>query len=154
MIRFLSFIAFVLLCGPALAQAVYKCSADGKLSYSDRPCARGASVRLPPPAAGVAPPGAEAVATQDSRTLLELKKLRIAQQKERKKELDREAAREQREQQKLARAFQTRRKACDKMRLHHKWAKEDLARASNQAREAAQRKVRRQAEALAVECPA
>jgi hypothetical protein len=149
MIR-LVLIALAVLAQPALAQTVYKCSTGGKLSYSDRPCAHGKSVVLPPPAAGVAPPGAAGEATQDSRTLLELEKLRIAQQKER----DKQAAREEREQQKLARAFQTRRKTCDKLRLRHKWAEEDLARASSQARQAARLKVRRQAEALAVECPA
>jgi hypothetical protein len=154
MIRFLFLTACALLCQPVLAQAVYKCSANGKLSYSDRPCAHGRSVELPPPAAGVAPPGANAEATQDSRTLLEVEKLRIAQQKERQKENERQAARDERERQKLARASQTRRKACDKLRLRHKWAEEDLARASSQTREAARLKVRRQAEALAVECPA
>jgi hypothetical protein len=154
MIRFLPFLAFAVLSLPALAQTVYKCSADGKLSYSDRPCAHGKSVALPAPAAGVAPPEANAVTTQDSRTLLELEKLRIAQQKERNKELDRQAAREAREQQKLARAEHARRKTCDKLRLRHKWAQEDLARAGSQAREAARVKVRRHAEALAVECPA
>jgi hypothetical protein len=154
MIRFLFLTACALLCQPVLAQAVYKCSANGKLSYSDRPCAHGRSVELPAPAAGVAPPGVDAVATQDSRTLLELEKLRIAQQKERDKEHDKQAAREQREQQKLARASHAHRKSCDKLRLRHKWAEEDLARASSQTREAARLKVRRQAEALAVECPA
>jgi hypothetical protein len=150
MIRFCSVVAMSVLCQATLAQTVYKCSADGKPSYSDRPCAHGPSVALPPPAAGVAPPEAGAVATRDARTLLELEKLRMAR--------DKEQAQAQREQQKLARAASARRKTCDKLRLRRKWAEEDLARAQThakpEAREAARLKARRQAEALAVECPA
>ena len=49
MMRFLPLLAACLLAN-ALANPVYKCSQGGKTSYSDRPCARGKSVELPPPA--------------------------------------------------------------------------------------------------------
>ena len=97
-------------------------------------------------AAGVTPPEASAVATRDARTLLELEKLRIAREKD--------EAREQRDQGRQARAAQVRHKTCARLRLRHKWAQEDLARADGKSQEAARRKARRQAEALAVECPA
>jgi hypothetical protein len=131
----------------AQAQTVYKCSADGKTSYSDRPCAQGASKAMPPPPAGIS--AADTLGPQggDARTLLELEKARIAREKS--------EARDQREQARLARAAHARRQKCDKLRLRHKWAEEDLARTLHgPAHEAARIKVRRQAESLAVECPA
>ena len=146
MIRPLLFIALCLLCHGAGAQAIYKCSHGGKISYGDQPCTAGTSTRLPPPAAGVAPPEAGAVATRDARTLLELEKLRIAR--------DKQIEAEERRQDKLARAAQARRKTCNKLRLRHKWAQEDAARVQGKAREAALLKVRRQRETMAVECPA
>ena len=150
MIRFLFPCLFVfsgcLLCGAGSAQAVYKCSQGGKVSYGDRPCADGRGTRLAPPAAGVTPPEAGAVAARDARTLLELEKLRIGREKD--------DAREQRDQARQARAAQARHKHCATLRLRHKWALEDLARADGKSQEAARRKARRQAEALVVECPA
>ena len=146
MIRFLSLAILCLLCHGAGAQAVYKCSHGGKISYGDRPCSAGTSTRLPRPAAGVTPPEATAVATRDARTLLELEKLRIAREKQ--QEAD------ERRQDKLARAAQARRKTCDKLRLRHKWAEEDAARVQGKARDAALLKLRRQRETMAVECPA
>ncbi|WP_229217424.1 hypothetical protein [Massilia forsythiae] len=163
----------------ALAAPVYKCSAGGKVSYGDRPCAQGTSATLPP-APGVAPPGADAVVTGDSRTLLELdppstpapaaragdeQRSMLAEQRVRQKELQRlqkerlaQEKAERKEQQKLARADASRRKTCARLRLRHKWAEEDAARAwldaKPAARDAARRKEKRQAEALALECPA
>jgi hypothetical protein len=145
MIRLCLFLAAGLLAQAASAQAVYKCGAAGAISYSDRPCADGRGTRLPPPAAGVALPEANTAAARDARTLLELEKLRLAR--------ERDAARAEREQQKLARTASARRKGCDKLRLRHKWAQEDVARAHGNALDAARLKAKRQGEALAVECP-
>ena len=146
----LCMLAQAMLAGDGAAQPIYKCSSGGKVSYGDRPCPGGAGTRLPPPETGVTPPEASAVATRDARTLLELEKLRIAREKAQEKE----DARAQRAQARTARAAYARRKSCDKLRLRHKWAEEDLARAGGQAQDAARRKLRRQAETLAVECPA
>jgi len=145
-LRSLFLFSSCLLCQAASAEPVYKCSQGGKVSYADRPCADGRGTRLAPPAAGVTPPEASAVATRDARTLLELEKLRIAREKD--------EAREQRDQARQARAAQARHKSCARLRLRHKWAQEDLARAEGKSQEAARRKAKRQAEALAVECPA
>jgi hypothetical protein len=154
MFRYLPVVAACLLGSFSLgahAQAVYKCSVDGKTSYSDRPCAHGASHVLPPvlspSSAGIS--AADTLGPQggDARTLLALEKARIAREKN--------SAREEREQARLARAAQAKRQKCDKLRLRRKWAEEDLARTVHgPAHEAARTKARRQAETLAVECPA
>jgi hypothetical protein len=131
----------------ASAQSVYKCTIGGKTSYSDRPCAQGASQALPPPPAGISP--AESMGPQggDARTLLELEKARIAREKAQVKD--------ERAQAKLARSAQARRQKCDKLRLRLKWTEEDIARSVHGPKqEAARGKARRQRETLAVECPA
>lgn len=154
MIRLFLSVSLFLFWTAASAQGVYKCSAGGKVSYADRPCAEGQSTRLPPPAAGVTPPEASAVATRDARTLVEFEKLRLAREKEKAREQNREEARAERSRQQRTRAALAHRKTCDKLRLRRKWADEDAVRAGGKAHDAARRKARRQAEALAVECPA
>jgi hypothetical protein len=148
MLRTLPFFALCLLGASLHAQTVYKCSADGKTSYSDRPCAHGASTPMPAPPAGISAAATLGPQGGDARTLLELEKMRMAREKR-----ERNAAREERTQQREARAAQARRQKCDKLRLRHKWAEEDLARTIHgPAHDAAQRKARRQAETMAVEC--
>jgi hypothetical protein len=145
--RLIFILAASLLTSAAHAQAVYKCSEGGKASYSDRPCARGASKPLPPAPSGISPADTMGPQGGDARTLLELEKARIAREKAQEKE--------DRAQAKQARTFHARRQKCDKLRLRHKWAEEDLARTVHGPKhEAARLKARRQAEALAVECPA
>jgi hypothetical protein len=135
----------------AHAQAVYKCKVDGKTSYSDRPCAQGASHALPPPPAGISAADTMGPQGGDARTLLQLEKMRIGLEKER----SRSQAREERDRARSARAAQARAQKCDKLRLRHKWAEEDLAHTVHgPAHDSARTKLRRQAETLAVECPA
>ncbi len=144
--HFIIFITTALLAGaPAAAAPVYKCTQGGKVSYGDRPCERGASMALPPPAAGVDPEGKNAVPGNDARILLDLEKQRIAKEKN--------AQREDRERQRAARAAGARRKQCDRLKLRQRWAAEDAARARGARGEAARVKANRQAEALALECP-
>ena len=143
MMRFLPLLAACLLTN-ALADPVYKCTQDGRTSYSDRPCAHGKSVELPP--VGIRPEGAESVTTRDARTLVELEKLRIAREKEQER-IDRADARQ-------ARAAATHRKQCARLTLRRRWAEEDVARLAGRAKVAAQRRAKRATEALAVECPA
>jgi hypothetical protein len=133
------------------AQTVYKCRLDGKTSYSDRPCAQGASNALPPLPAGISAADTMGPQGGDARTLLEAEKLRFARQQE----YARTQAREERERARSARTAQARRQKCDKLRLRHKWAEEDLAhKVHGPAHDSARTKLRRQAETLAVECPA
>jgi hypothetical protein len=144
MMRFLPLLAACLLTN-ALADPVYKCTQGGKTSYSDRPCAQGTSVEIPPPA-GIRPEGAESVTTRDARTLVELEKMRIVREREQAR-IDKAHARE-------ARIAATHRKQCARLTLRKRWAEEDVARLSGRARAAAQRRAKRATEALAVECPA
>jgi hypothetical protein len=145
--RLFLILAASLLTSAAQAQAVYKCVDAGKTSYSDRPCAQGASKPLPPPLAGISPADTMGPQGGDARTLLELEKARIAREKAAEQEAKAEA--------RQAKASHARRQKCDKLRLRRKWAEEDLARTVHGPKhEAARLKARRQAEALAVECPA
>jgi len=147
MFRYPFMLAAVLFSTGLHAQTVYKCSAGGKTSYADRPCAQGTSKTLPPPPAGIS--AADTLGPQggDARTLLALEKARIAREQEQ--------AREERGQARQARATRVHRQKCDKLRLRRKWADEDLARSVHgRAYEAARTKARRAAESLAVECPA
>jgi hypothetical protein len=133
------------------AQTVYKCSVDGKTSYSDRPCAQGSSRALPPAPGGISPADTMGPQGGDARTLLEMEKLRIAREKEQ----ERAQAREERDRARSARTFHAKRQKCEKLRLRHKWAEEDLAHTVHgPEHEKARTKLRRQAETLAVECPA
>jgi hypothetical protein len=155
--RFLPLLAALLLGGPSYAGTVYKCQSGGKTTYSDRPCSEGEQIAMPPLAVGVDLPGKNTPATQDARTLLKIEKLRIAQEKDAERARQARLQREYKEQQQAergARLAANRRKQCDKLKLRHKWAREDAARAPGPQREAALRKARRQAETLAVECPA
>jgi hypothetical protein len=142
MFRLFPVLAACTLCQLAVAQTIYKCSVDGKVSYGDTPCAHGESLALAVPPAP-APTPAAAPAPRAQATLLQLEKLRLA----------RELA-EEREQRRTQRALAARREKCDRLRLQRKWADEDLARTSGARVEAARIKARRQAESLAVQCPA
>lgn len=139
-----------LLPAAAFGQSVYKCTVDGKTSYADRPCAQGRSKVLPPPA-GISAGDTMGPQGGDARMLLEMEKARIASDEAR----TRVQAKEERAQARLARGAKARRQKCDKLRLRRKWADEDLARTAHGPKhEAARLKARRQAEILAVECPA
>ena len=145
-----AFVLTYLLCAAAqAAQPVYKCRTDGKLSYSDRPCPDGQGQALPPAPAGIPVGDTAGVATGDSRTLLELEKVRT--------ERARQEAIENREQRAQARAGRVtvrQIQRCDKLRLQHKWLQEDLAEAHTRSQQAAAAtRLKRQADTMAVECP-
>jgi len=145
--RLLLLLASSLLSTAVHAQSVYKCVDAGKTSYSDRPCPAGSSKPLPPPPVGISPADTMGPQGGDARTLLALEKARIAREKA--------AGQEAKAEARQARVAHARRQKCDKMRLRHKWAEEDLARTVHGPKhEAARLKARRQLEALAVECPA
>jgi hypothetical protein len=126
----------------AAAQTVYKCSVGGKVSYAEQPCAQGKTTALAPPPA---PSGAGAAAA------LERDKARLAALQ---KERGAAEAREERDMQRAAKPAAATRRTCDRLRLQSKWAEEDAARADKEKAAGARLKARRQAEALAVQCPA
>jgi hypothetical protein len=128
---------------PALAQTVYKCTADGKVTYSQTPCPAGAA------SAGVlAVPEAPAADTAAGADLARQKKQAAALEKER---LKREA-REDREADRNAQAANVRAKKCAKLRLNKKWADEEVKGATIPNEERARIKAKRAAETLALEC--
>jgi len=130
------------LVGTAAAQTVYKCTVDGKVSYGEQPCAVGKSSEL------AVPPAPE---SKDAAQALERDKARLAALQ---KERSVVAAREERENARAARTAAATRQKCERLRLQVKWAEEDAARAGKEASASARLKARRQAEALAVQCPA
>jgi hypothetical protein len=141
--RFLSILAFSLMSQLANAGTIYKCvDSGGKPSYSDRPCGKSA-VALK----------VEGPAGPDPQTLARLERERalIEQIEGERAVRDEQEAREATRAQRAALAQKRR---CDKLRLQRKWAEEDSARAARDEADNARIKARRQAEALAVECPA
>lgn len=180
MMRSIALLAALLL-APALTVAappVYKCTAGGKTTYSDRPCADGPSTVLPPVGGGIRPEGAETAPGQDARALLDMDKLEMQRDQDLAREQAQLQARKQvqlqaqKQAEKLAqararedaradrsyarnvKAAEAKRKQCDRLRLRVKWADEDLARARGKAREHARIKAQRARETMAVECPA
>jgi hypothetical protein len=126
----------------AAAQPVYKCTVDGKVSYGEHPCAHGRTTEL---GVAPAPSGAQAAETlaRDKARLAALQKDRSVRE-----------AREARVNRHAARAAELTRQKCARLRLQAKWAEEDAARAGKAVAARARLKARRQAEALAVQCPA
>ncbi|WP_036166652.1 DUF4124 domain-containing protein [Massilia sp. 9096] len=168
------FLAGTLLSAAAhAAQPVYKCRADGKVSYSDRPCADGKGETLAPPAmqggagigAGVSIGEAADVGTGDARALLELEKERTAlardqvalarEQARQSAKAQAAAERERRAQARSGRVEVKQVQHCDQLRLQQKWLQEDLSKAHTPAQQEGLRtKLRRHAESMAVQCPA
>jgi hypothetical protein len=107
--------ALCLLAGAAQADTIYKCSSDGKVTYSQTPCATGAtSSVLDVPAA---PARDSAAAAELQRQKSEADALQKARQKREAKE-DREAA-------KSAAVAAAHRKKCAKLALEKKWADDE-----------------------------
>lgn len=130
-----------LACAGAHAHTVYRCSIDGKTSYSDTPCASGTSTALETPAAPSAASPAPDLARMKAESAT-LEKQRHAREAKDERAQGRDAAR-----------AAARRQQCDKLRLNKKWAEEDAAHATGQAVARARVKARRMAEQLALECP-
>ncbi len=129
-------------CSQADGQGFYKCQLDGKLSYTDAPCPRGVPLAVAP-----APP---ARSEADDAAQLRRQQLLVSQlARERHKREDKEERVQQREQRSAA----SRQRACAKLRLHKKWADDDLRRATPRKSAALTRKAQRSAEALALSCP-
>jgi len=129
------------MCRLAMAGAVYKCQEGAHVSYADRPCpGAGAPLALPP---APQPDPVQAARLAAARTALaSIEQTRAAQ-----------AARDAHEFERAARAALALRKRCDKLRLQARWADEDLAKSSDDAKAIARVKARRMSETLAVECP-
>ena len=127
----------------AYAQAVYKCTVDGKVSYGDVPCPNGAAAAtLDAPAAPPADSAAAATLRRQQKQADTLTKARVKREE-----------REEREAARVSQAAAVQRKKCDKLKLQKRWADEDARRATGQATEAARLRAHRAGEAMALECP-
>jgi len=142
--RLLSIATACILCQgqPQAADAIYKCHEGGRVTYADRPCP-GAGAELALRAAPPPDPETQARMARARDMAVGIDKLRAEQ-----------TLREERDGERARRAALALRKRCDKLRLQRQWLEEDLARTRGDAKETARIKVRRQAETLAVECPA
>lgn len=134
------------LCGAAAtagAQTVYKCTVDGKVTYTETPCQNGSSTVLAAPAAPTRSP--EAAAAE------------LARQQRLSKELERDRhraeAKDARDMDRVARAADARQAKCNKLKLNKKWADDDLKGAPVGRVESAQRKASHAAEQLKLGCP-
>jgi hypothetical protein len=134
--------AALLLCSAtAGAQTVHKCTVDGKVSYSQQPCAGGTASVIAVPDAPAADPA----------TAADLKRMHresTALEKERHK---REQA-DERETARAGRAAAARHQKCEKIKLDKKWADDDLRRAQPQYEERARLKAQRVADKVKLSC--
>lgn len=147
-----SLLAILLMSGAAHAATVYKCTADGKVTYTETPCAASASatvIPVPP-----APPPDPAAAAELARQKREADALQAARLKQ--EALDDRAA------EKADRAAAIQRKKCAKLALQKKWAEDDArATGGNSTRfttgaptpaDRARQQAARAADLYAVEC--
>ena len=143
MLKLMAAMAACALAQGVAAGTIYKCTVNGKVSYGDQPCSAGTGAEL---ALRAAPPPDKAAAEK-----LASDKLRLAALQK-----DRAATemREERERQRAAKSAGTLRQKCERLRLKQKWMEEDLRALRGEALASARLKAQRQAEALAVECPA
>jgi len=143
MVKWMAAIAACVVAQNVAAATIYKCTVNGKVSYGDQPCAAGTGAEL---ALQAAPPPDKLAAEK-----LASDKLRLAQ-------LDKERAAaaiaDERERQRAAKSADVLRQKCERLRLKQKWAEEDLRKLRGDALASARLKAQRQAQALAVECPA
>lgn len=137
----------------ALAQHIYKCTLDGKISYGDQPCPEGATT------ATLTTPAAPPVDPAAARAHHAMRKQAAAMEKAR---LQREAA-DDAAAGKAAKAAAVQRRKCDKLRLAKQWADDDLRRAGSSTAplaagshasliDSARVKASRAADSLALEC--
>jgi hypothetical protein len=136
---FLLLLLLACVAGHAGAQDVYKCVKDGQTSYSATPCAGGQlqilEVPTPPPAID------KGATTRQERVASQLEAARKKQE-----QLEHQA------RERGARQQEAHEKHCAQLRLDQKWAAQDAVGAGTANRDAAQLKVRRAGERLAVEC--
>ena len=143
-----------MLCAAALAnlnaqaQSVYKCTLDGKITYSDTPCASDAAT-----SSTLAVPVAPAATSTPASDLARLKKESAAIEKERRKAAQREAREAERAAERETKRAAVQRKRCAKLALTKQWAEEDARRATSANIDKATLRAKRAGETMQLECP-
>ncbi len=129
------------LSGSAHAQPVYKCSSDGKVTYSEAPCRFGKTVELQVPAPPQLAPHAKGELVRQKSESTRLESARHQRE-----------AQDQRANMAGDRAAAAYRKKCGALRLKQKWAEQDALKAAAPKIAEARLKVRRAGEMLTLEC--
>ncbi|HYD62311.1 MAG TPA: DUF4124 domain-containing protein [Noviherbaspirillum sp.] len=125
------------------AFAAYKCEANGKITYSDIPCADGKQVEI----AGVA-----SVSETDAARARQQAKSEKAELARIERERRKEEAAADKKAQLAARNAAVKNSKCSSMAQRVKWSEEDAARATGKSVEKARLKARRLAESYELQC--
>jgi hypothetical protein len=123
----------------ASAQSLYKCTVDGKVSYSVAPCKQGTMKAIEVPPAPPRDPAREKELKREQAALAQLQSARL-----------------QREEQELRgltpRADNAFEQRCAKLRTQKQWADDNAERAPGANKAALRKKARRLGESIAAEC--
>ena len=141
-------VALFFVASQAAAGTIYKCTEGGKVSYHEQPCGKSAVALTVAEAPATAAPEAAERAARERALLQKLEDERA--------ELARKEAQEARESARAEQVADAQRRRCHKARLDAKRADELVARAAargNRSPEETRIWARRQAEAIAAECP-
>lgn len=125
----------------APALALYKCEADGKISYSDLPCAKGRTLDALEASAPAGPSDSQQRLAADKAEAFRLEQAR--HKREDKEEL---------EQRRASRAAAKHRKNCQALALTQRWAQEDARLAAGKSVEKTRTKARRSTEKYELSC--
>jgi hypothetical protein len=129
------------LCTPLVAHAVYKCTRQGTVIYTDTPC-EGMQLDIPlPTPSGPQTSNQERTLNNEKAEITRLQKIR--EQRERQDQQIRDLSK---------RGAAAREHKCKTLAQQLRWREEDLREASIQTEQKARTRVRRAAEKYALEC--
>lgn len=129
----------VLMIDPALA--VYKCEADGKVSYGDSACADGKKLPFSPETDAASASMAQKRLMSDKKEAERLSAIR-----------HKEEAIQEKQAAKYRRIAASQQKKCLLMEQRLKWAEEDASKATGSSAEKSRRKAKRANEKYQLEC--
>ncbi len=124
--------ALMLLMSARPSFAVYRCDADGKISYSDRPCRDAATMPIDAPQASRNRPNADQQQTRQAAELARLQQLRELRERQ-----------DQRIRDLAARGAAARDKKCRALALQLRWREEDVRDAPLEKEARARKQLRR-----------
>lgn len=142
MTKFLCFVFSILLSSPAAA--VFKCTHEGKITYSDQPC---------PDAQGSIVPLRQTVTEEDAANARERARQEKIALEQFEKEAQREALHAEKLQRQHAKTVARQKHICTTLAQQKKWREEDALHAVPKSAEKLQRQAQRAAEKYAAQCP-
>lgn len=135
----------VLMAASGSSHAVYRCNADGKISYNDQPCDGGRKLDI-----ADAPPDAASNAQRIEKELAAGKK----QLKQLEAERQKSEAAAAKERQRAARQQAAFDRRCERLERRQRWTSDEAAAAAGKAADKARKKAQRAAEVYEQECAA